>query len=626
MIAERGTRSQASFAWTSGVKALCLLLVEYRLWGLHSDPSDFEFRGRAGSPAASLDAALGKRLTNLWLQNLFGPMVEGSEWQFGRLLVRTNPDGKRKSAPYGLRLVTTHLPTDQIDIHLGSRRLEAREEIEGLLRHLQSQWQGKPNEHLVGRAKLGVSSDRSVETLLESFEARGCRWEAAQSGAGRVFAFTRLHSRAALFRQPHENPSEVLLFSPEELVKELPLTPPVAAQVKDRLRSRGWCYVDSLGATGKTTLAGQLAVEGQVAEGPCFHASLEGAESKREELLAEMERLSKQAVLLVLDDVHRSPQLAELLLASWESAAPKAKLLLLGRYRSRGLGGLAQDRVLTRLQSDGLRLTVDPGEMPALLKIHLARVNQAAPQQHAMSPPATARWHRLFAADLGCLAHVVARRHVALAEGDQQVWPDDAADFIRQHCLGPLHPEAQTELQALALFSAYDLDVPELALDGRLLSGAADVGVVCYRPGESGMSVRVCNPGLAELLLEAASSRPGDAELFVRIANRFPAFGLLALQFMEAAGDLALETQPFLAAELTVHRLLQSPAMLAWAKANGFAMVSKMIAQHARRGFQPQLLRRQLAQQPTVDRQWPFSPSPVSKHPPANATRPPKRR
>ena len=118
MVAERGTRSQSSFSWTNAVKALCLLFVDYKLWGHHSDPAAFEFLGRSGSPAASIDAALGKRLTNAWLQNIFGAMAEGCDWPFNRLVTRTNPDGKRKSAPFGLRFVTAQFSPDQLDIYL----------------------------------------------------------------------------------------------------------------------------------------------------------------------------------------------------------------------------------------------------------------------------------------------------------------------------------------------------------------------------------------------------------------------------------------------------------------------------------------------------------------------------
>jgi hypothetical protein len=47
-----------SFAWSRGVRALTIFLVQYVGWSKKYRPEDFEIRGERNSPAASLDKLL----------------------------------------------------------------------------------------------------------------------------------------------------------------------------------------------------------------------------------------------------------------------------------------------------------------------------------------------------------------------------------------------------------------------------------------------------------------------------------------------------------------------------------------------------------------------------------------
>lgn len=78
-----------SFAWSSGVKALAILLLRYRLF---KDSSLSRLIGKNGSLAVALDSAISK--TPAWLLDVLGYDATGTPFA-RRLLRRVNPERKR---------------------------------------------------------------------------------------------------------------------------------------------------------------------------------------------------------------------------------------------------------------------------------------------------------------------------------------------------------------------------------------------------------------------------------------------------------------------------------------------------------------------------------------------------
>jgi hypothetical protein len=93
-----------TFAWSRGVKALCILFLKsagrLRSVGASDTFSPFILVGGAGSPAASLDDAIAK-MPN-WLMDMFGMTAKGDPI-VKRLIIRNNPQRKR-SGPVKLAL------------------------------------------------------------------------------------------------------------------------------------------------------------------------------------------------------------------------------------------------------------------------------------------------------------------------------------------------------------------------------------------------------------------------------------------------------------------------------------------------------------------------------------------
>lgn len=106
-------RGDGSFPWTTGVKALCSLLLSTRL-------NHVGISGDKGSLAASLDFALGK--PPAWLQEMFGQLPNGSQI-VSKLFVRLNPEGKRMG-PFEVRVNQQVISPEQIQVFINGNLCE----------------------------------------------------------------------------------------------------------------------------------------------------------------------------------------------------------------------------------------------------------------------------------------------------------------------------------------------------------------------------------------------------------------------------------------------------------------------------------------------------------------------
>lgn len=103
------------FDWRIGVQSLCYVLLRYLIYSAKNDPNQFHFTGVNSSgkgesppatPVASLDRLLAKKTA--WLKDIFG-YDKNADCHANRVFIQSNPEGKRRQDPFGLRINVTVL-------------------------------------------------------------------------------------------------------------------------------------------------------------------------------------------------------------------------------------------------------------------------------------------------------------------------------------------------------------------------------------------------------------------------------------------------------------------------------------------------------------------------------------
>ncbi len=128
-----------SFQWSQAVQALCILLLRTAACtgaGENTKPLP-QLSGVRGSPAASLDFALGK--PPVWLQDMFGLTNKG-EALGKRLFCRTNPELKYPG-PVILSLNTRQISPEHIYVYWDELPITSDLDLEDLARAIELNWQ-----------------------------------------------------------------------------------------------------------------------------------------------------------------------------------------------------------------------------------------------------------------------------------------------------------------------------------------------------------------------------------------------------------------------------------------------------------------------------------------------------
>ena len=155
----RGTGTQdgvsGNFPWSSGVKAMVILFLRYRLF---RNGAAARLRGGARSPAAALDSALSK--VPAWLLDVLGYDASGTPFA-RRLFRRVNPERKRPG-PVEI-LVNQHLlAPEQVLIRENNVLLSDPESVRALLKRLLSMDPSYGDELL--EPVVATSSETPVES------------------------------------------------------------------------------------------------------------------------------------------------------------------------------------------------------------------------------------------------------------------------------------------------------------------------------------------------------------------------------------------------------------------------------------------------------------------------------
>jgi len=373
---------------------------------------------------------------------------------------------------------------------------------------------------------------RRVDLLYPSHDELPS-WLNALTPQTRPWPFVRLDATSPRFRQPDESPRQTLFPSYQEYVDGE--VPRLAAdeEVTARLNTFGWAFVLDIASVGKTTLALRLATSPKQREQPVFYLKLReqasDEESFKSDAAAALRRIARPGVLLILDDVHLQPELANELWQQWQNRAAGSRLLILGT-RIDKLLRLPSDTALLPLErhpeNSAVSLRPSPQDLSGILMHVINRFSHRPSSQLPSPPPAVLEtWYRTFGAELGAFVAAVTERLERLSQGQWSLPESSAAEWMRERHLGHLAPQELENAICLAVFGAQDLDLdvqqsalphPE-AVKGLLARGLAE-----RTEAGGGRWVRfgLREPGWGILLLAAVSPRTDRVRVLAETAAR----------------------------------------------------------------------------------------------------------
>lgn len=136
--------------------------------------------------------------------------------------------------------------------------------------------------------------------------------------------------------------------------------PELLEEVKQRLRSRGWAWVQGKGATGKTVLGALTALDHEAEEKPAYYLNVESLVEpeyiKSVDLFEILSTRADDGVLFVVDDVHLDTNMASALFKHWAQVGQGSYWLMLGRLRKLAAHSRGVARPLEELRPEALVL------------------------------------------------------------------------------------------------------------------------------------------------------------------------------------------------------------------------------------------------------------------------------
>jgi hypothetical protein len=137
---QRGGASLAPLRWTRAVQAMSLFFLKAHGHALSGRGDAFRFEGNRGTPAASLDQALGKDASSTWIQDMFSARVDAPHTYLYAIIERLNPDLKKKSLPFCLELRTNLFPSSKLHIRWNDVEVVAVAQLNQMAEALWSSW------------------------------------------------------------------------------------------------------------------------------------------------------------------------------------------------------------------------------------------------------------------------------------------------------------------------------------------------------------------------------------------------------------------------------------------------------------------------------------------------------
>jgi len=167
-----GGARTAPLKLTRGVRALCLFVLQACGHARSKQSGEFKLEGGRGTPAGTLDQALGKDASSVWLEDMFGATRNGAHTHLYSLIDRLNPDLKKRALPFSLQPSRKAFHEQKIQVYRDGVAVKSLEELDRLIHALWNQWQPAlpPYVSLIASSYEGASamSDGQPDAAIEA--------------------------------------------------------------------------------------------------------------------------------------------------------------------------------------------------------------------------------------------------------------------------------------------------------------------------------------------------------------------------------------------------------------------------------------------------------------------------
>lgn len=324
--------------------------------------------------------------------------------------------------------------------------------------------------------------------------------------------------------------------------------PRLTDKVEERLREKKWGIVRGKGASGKTSLALQIAHGDDDSlnitkddktvrrYSKAYYLNLAREEGSGDAVditkaFRVINEFADEGTLFILDNIHLNEEHAALIFYHWETTRAGSRLLMLGREikKAPNVKGTSEAFDDEMFRDNTFILEIRKDDLEGVYK-RLAK-REVSYDSEVLMPPddVLTRWHKLFGGCLITFSAAVVERLGRLMEGNWKLTHGDAVKAVRRLYLRPLKskPTEKVDLLRVAAMAKLELDTPEEALDDEYnpVEHAIKNGIV-YRL-EVGWKpyiyYHMIHPGLGELILAGAYAEPyEEVDIIIRIMKLHP--------------------------------------------------------------------------------------------------------
>jgi hypothetical protein len=280
---------------------------------------------------------------------------------------------------------------------------------------------------------------------------------ALEPGA-RAWPFTPVDEQFRLFRAPG-SPIPVPAYS--EYVEGLVPAFFADAEVVERLDRFGWAFMEGPPSAGKTTLAMRLATKTRQHGNPAYYLDLGEEHGEEEDAFAALMRLSRPGTLLILDNIHREPNLANKAWDLWRDLRRHDSKLILIATRLDPEEMLPPQEDTTRLKTHRENPAIyirpsdeDLGAIAQHLHIRVSGGRKILPP-----PQALKQWWQTFGGQLHTFCPAVLGSLHGFRRGDWSLLMEAALLWVREYWLRKLDDPSLENLLCLSAFGAQDLEL-----------------------------------------------------------------------------------------------------------------------------------------------------------------------
>lgn len=493
---------------------MSLCFVEYVLHDKGKQGKNrFSFTGALGTNAARTLGGLLARGSVKWIHEMFGTRgkvhtIQSILWRRGCLNLAGRSGDKVR-----IQLNERFLPASRVKIFWDGGLLEHVADLQKLAALLKDQW--RPHRKLPApdegnaRPQPPASERRYPLPTAHHQETKnslaGAQNDSSPPSPALLYPFRPIEEVDHLFRTSGVSPSR------EEFIKEKVHRSALFPRVVACLERASEAVIVGDGASGKTTLALQVAFDRIKTKLPVFYLDINEVTTSHQDqqAVAASSIAARHRCLLILDNAHLNGSLASAICHEWERERTTSQLLMVSREAQ-------ENSSLTEWMQTALRLTVSEQDLVGALGTIARRFSLPQHWEQSIHPDLTSEWAKAFGGNLVAFTIAATDRIEALRKGEMDLGPEDARGWVDSHYLDPIEaPLSEKErrgLLRLAVLGQFEIRVPKHFLGDRLRqsqrSGAAHEILDFQRENSEFV---LTHAALGKLLLAAASKEEVDS-------------------------------------------------------------------------------------------------------------------